>query len=318
MVNHVNSVVLSDAHKEVIKDLIFELGRCSSKDKTMVNSKILSTKIPFSVLQSIIKFKYEEKYHVLKIQNLPYPDFDRKPTPVDLDRTKYHRFSNDELQLLLISSALGDPFTWSSIQSGNLINNVFPIRTSESKIISSNATIDFGLHTEDAFHKHAGDYLLLFGYRNVTKIPTTIVYVEEDTFHDKLKDQLFKNEFIIKSNSAHQIMNYVNEPTSILFGRPEKPYIRINLNENKTTGLTKAAEEALCEAKDILQDKKTELLIDENEIVLIDNFRSVHGRDKFTPKYNGLDRWLKRIYITRDIRKSSELRKNSLNNIINV
>jgi hypothetical protein len=40
------------------------------------------------------------------------------------------------------------------------------------------------------------------------------------------------------------------------------------------------------------------------ECLFIDNYKTVHGRDSFKARFDGTDRWLKRIDITRDLRKS--------------
>ena len=37
----------------------------------------------------------------------------------------------------------------------------------------------------------------------------------------------------------------------------------------------------------------------------IDNYRAVHGRASFQARYDGTDRWLKRVSITRDLRRSA-------------
>jgi alpha-ketoglutarate-dependent taurine dioxygenase len=44
------------------------------------------------------------------------------------------------------------------------------------------------------------------------------------------------------------------------------------------------------------------------DFVFIDNYRTVHGRRPFKARYNGYDRWLKRINITKDLRKSRDAR----------
>jgi len=37
----------------------------------------------------------------------------------------------------------------------------------------------------------------------------------------------------------------------------------------------------------------------------------VHGRKPFTARFDGTDRWLKRVCITRDLRKSRDARAHS-------
>ena len=40
------------------------------------------------------------------------------------------------------------------------------------------------------------------------------------------------------------------------------------------------------------------------EAVFVDNYKVIHGRDTFTPRYDGTDRWLKRTSLVRDIRRT--------------
>ena len=41
----------------------------------------------------------------------------------------------------------------------------------------------------------------------------------------------------------------------------------------------------------------------------MDNYRAIHGRYAFQPRYDGTDRWLKKMMLTRDVRKSRVLRR---------
>jgi hypothetical protein len=41
-------------------------------------------------------------------------------------------------------------------------------------------------------------------------------------------------------------------------------------------------------------------------VLFVDNYRAVHGRRPFTARYDGTDRWLKRIGVSRDLRRSRD------------
>jgi alpha-ketoglutarate-dependent taurine dioxygenase len=59
-----------------------------------------------------------------------------------------------------------------------------------------------------------------------------------------------------------------------------------------------------------------DVILQPGDIYFIDNFRAVHGRKPFKANYDGNDRWLKRINITRDLRKSRTYRSNPTSRII--
>jgi alpha-ketoglutarate-dependent taurine dioxygenase len=53
-----------------------------------------------------------------------------------------------------------------------------------------------------------------------------------------------------------------------------------------------------------MDDHLRDLRLEAGDFCFIDNFRVVHGRKPFTPRHDGTDRWLKRINVTCDLRKS--------------
>jgi alpha-ketoglutarate-dependent taurine dioxygenase len=57
-------------------------------------------------------------------------------------------------------------------------------------------------------------------------------------------------------------------------------------------------------------------VLEPGDFVFIDNYRAVHGRKPFKARYDGNDRWLKRINITRDLRKSRDARLSSTERLI--
>lgn len=52
------------------------------------------------------------------------------------------------------------------------------------------------------------------------------------------------------------------------------------------------------------------------DIAFIDNYRVVHGRKPFQARFDGTDRWLRRLNITRDLRKSRHARLTAESRVI--
>jgi alpha-ketoglutarate-dependent taurine dioxygenase len=52
------------------------------------------------------------------------------------------------------------------------------------------------------------------------------------------------------------------------------------------------------------------------DCAFIDNFRAVHGRRSFRARYDGQDRWLKRLNVTRNLRGSRAWRPAPDNRVI--
>jgi hypothetical protein len=64
------------------------------------------------------------------------------------------------------------------------------------------------------------------------------------------------------------------------------------------------ARAALRECVDVLRANAQRVVLEPGELVFLDNYQVVHGRDQFAPRYDGTDRWLKRCNILRDLRKA--------------
>ncbi|MEV4014383.1 TauD/TfdA family dioxygenase [Nonomuraea angiospora] len=58
-----------------------------------------------------------------------------------------------------------------------------------------------------------------------------------------------------------------------------------------------------------MDDKMVDMALESGEFCFIDNYRVVHGRKPFSARHDGMDRWLKRINVTRDLRKSRARRR---------
>ena len=65
-----------------------------------------------------------------------------------------------------------------------------------------------------------------------------------------------------------------------------------------------------------IDENLTDLVIQPGDVLFIDNYRTVHGRRPFAARYDGQDRWLKRINIARDLRKSRSSRQFSWSRVI--
>ena len=64
--------------------------------------------------------------------------------------------------------------------------------------------------------------------------------------------------------------------------------------------------------KDFISFVKRQL----HSMIIINNHRLAHGRKPFKAEYNGKDRWLERVLILEDIRKTINCRASEFSNII--
>ena len=110
-------------------------------------------------------------------------------------------------------------------------------------------------------------------------------------------------------------MQQAPEKVAILSGDPRSPYIRIDpyFMDPPAEPRARQALSALIEAID---RELRDLVLESGDVCFIDNFKAVHGRRAFRARYDGRDRWLKRINITRDMRKSRAWRTTATSRVI--
>jgi Fe(II)/alpha-ketoglutarate-dependent arginine beta-hydroxylase len=240
----------------------------------------------------------------------------------------------EEMLLVLFGSLLGELFGWVTQQGGRIIHDVMPIKGNENEQLGTGSEQLLWWHNEDAFHPYRGDYLGMMCLRNPDQVATTIACVDQINLTAEQSALLFETRYVIRPDESHQEknscylvgesptseqdvsfayeriqrMNTLPQKLSVLFGDPECPYIRLDPYFMDRDQLDPEAREALDAIVQSLDTVLQDLVLKPGDFVFIDNYRTVHGRRPFKARYNGYDRWLKRINITKDLRKSRDAR----------
>jgi alpha-ketoglutarate-dependent taurine dioxygenase len=106
------------------------------------------------------------------------------------------------------------------------------------------------------------------------------------------------------------------EKVPILIGTPDSCYIRIDPYFMDSLDDDEEAQTALDQLVNSIDARLSQMVLQPGDICFIDNYKAVHGRESFQAKYDGTDRWLKRINVTRDLRKSRGSRSHSASRLI--
>jgi alpha-ketoglutarate-dependent taurine dioxygenase len=106
-----------------------------------------------------------------------------------------------------------------------------------------------------------------------------------------------------------------SEKLAVFFGDRNSAYIRIDPYFMETPN-DLAARLALNALAAMIDRLLYEIILEPGDFCFIDNYKAVHGRRPFRARFDGTDRWLKRLNITRDLRKSRGLRAATLSRII--
>ncbi len=279
--------------------------------------------LPVGLRRFLEGFRRTESSVACLVRGLPVDDQAIGPTPGHWETAAASdRAINEELMLALCGIGLGEPFTWATLQSGRIVQNVLPIAGDEGlqNGYGSKALLEF--HTEDGFHPHRCDYLLLLGLRNPDRVPTTIASVRDIELGARDREVLGRNCFCIMPDDEHirQLaersprhpalaemirMRDRPEPVAVLTGDPSQPYLRVDRPFMRCTDGDAEAQAALDRLMAELERVQQDVVVGPGTLLVLDNYLAVHGRKSFRVRADGTDRWLKKVTVRRDLRRSA-------------
>jgi L-asparagine oxygenase len=236
-----------------------------------------------------------------------------------------------EMLIVLYTSLLGEVFGWATQQDGHLIHEVFPIREHQLEQLGTGSDILLTWHTEDAFHPCRGDYLILACLRNPDRVATNLGRVDDLRLDRADTAALFQDQFTIRPDESHTPKNNTNDqatsfaaiaamtaappPVPVLFGDPARPYIRADpyfMDTPPDPDAARALNHLIAEMDHHIQP----VILEPGDYLFLDNHKVVHGRQPFSARYDGTDRWLKRVNVTKDLTKSRHYRQPSSPRVI--
>lgn len=334
--------VLTNEEVASLKTLIRNISEkyeAAEDPEYLLEASLWAQQMPWRLRAALNRFKLTEPDSACFILS-GYPVDDDKigPTPEHWDITAEERKPTleEEHLLILTSAIIGECIGWRTQQGGRIIHDVMPVKGMEQEQIGIGSEQTIWWHTEDAFHPLHGDYLAMMFLRNPDQVPTTFASLENLNLDPEDWRALFEPHYTIRPDNSHRpenaghvdengdghlydrIQKMFNEPEKmpILSGDPRSPYIRIDpyfMDPVKDNPRAQRAFEALVEALDA---RIADLVLQPGEICFVDNRKAVHGRRSFKARYDGHDRWFKRMNITRDLRKSRAGRATAASRII--
>jgi Fe(II)/alpha-ketoglutarate-dependent arginine beta-hydroxylase len=295
---------------------------------------VLARSLPPRLLEFLAEFRLDEPSALCLVSGLEIDQEHLGSTPTHWRDSQYgSRAFEQEIFFLLCASALGDVFGWATQQDGRIMHDVLPIKGHEYEEIGSNSLQHLSWHTEDAFHPCRGDYVALMCLRNPDGVDTIVCDAADLDWSQVDVETLFEPRFTQMPDNSHQpdrsqptgdpvvdrlrersfalIQSWNDEPVSrpVLFGDRDDPYLALDPYHMKTDGWSPQALRAFQGLCDQIEANMRLVDLRPGDCMFIDNFRAVHGRSSFQPRYDGSDRWLKRLNITRNLRGSRAWRR---------
>ena len=247
------------------------------------------------------------------LRRLPLRDDEIGPTPPDWQTATAWTAESDrpgcswelDIAMLLLAAAAGEPFGWAGQQDGRLVNNIVPAAGHELEQSGASSTVLLSPHTEDAFHPMRANLLLLGCLRNPDRVGTTVSSVRRVRLTDAeqatlrtptlpiLPDVSYGSGF--DRDTAVPVPALWCEPGHE--GVPEALTMRF---DPAYTPLDDAGPDYRAAYRRLEQELERVCVLaclEPGELLLVDNDVAVHGRVPFTARYDGTDRWLKRVNI---------------------
>jgi hypothetical protein len=279
------------------------------------NASTYAQELPRRLRAFLNTFRLAEPWGVCLISGYPVDDAKIGKTPPhwrkNLDGSST---TEEEIFLNLCGALLGDAIAWSHQRGGLICQDLMPIKGHEDKMLGSGSERALVWHTEDARYSYRGDYIGLMCMRNPDAVRTTFALVDEVSLDPEQVEVLFEPCFLFRPDPSHPT-DSEGEKAPVLFGDPKSPYIRFDpySMERPETEEARSAMDYLTRAIDEIL---TGVALRPGECLFIDNYKAVHGRSSFKARFDGTDRWLKRINVARDLRRSRGVRKGPTSRVI--
>jgi Fe(II)/alpha-ketoglutarate-dependent arginine beta-hydroxylase len=241
------------------------------------------------------------------ITGVPFDNADLQPTPHNAtDSARGLEIRRSNAMLLLLASVLGDPFSLAGVHDGRLINDIFPVKGDEETQLASSSSGELVWHNEDAYSDHRADWLLLMCLRNPEpRVPTTFARLADalPDLADDVVEALYRNHYLMRPDSSHGPETGESTPRviAVLEGRRDAPFVRID--PAFMSAVRPEAEQALAAAITAVGRRLQDVALAPGDVLVIDNYRAVHGRRPFIPRYDGTDRWLRIVNVTSNLRR---------------
>jgi L-asparagine oxygenase len=217
-----------------------------------------------------------------------------------------------ELCLLFLSKILGEPYGYSSQRAGQIIQNLRPILSDANKQLGSNS-VDLLWHTEDAHFEKNCDYILLACLRGAGDARTLISFVDPSLMSAENLNILEEESFEICSDESFTKKSISATKFAIISKGPNP---RVRFDPMYTKCQNPKHFEALLELNRQINVSPLSIALEHGDLLVIDNRSAVHARTKYTPNFDGKDRWLQRVNVFNEQVPASML-EDSERNIIN-
>lgn len=284
-----------------------KLWRTALHDEDLVYSaESLASRFPDRLHRTIRAFRdYGAEDGAILIEGLPVDDVAVTPRG-PADEPEWTALPVASLVQLAVMSMLGAPISYAQEKAGKLIQDVYPKAGAERSQENSGSVL-LELHTEDGFLMTPPDYLSLLCLRSDHELrAATVACGIRRVLHELpaavqavLRQPRFKISF--SSSFVGTGAPRWTAPIPVLTGPDRDPDLCVDMHG--MIAMDQQAEQALSQLRERLEANLVGGVLQRGSLLIIDNNAAVHGRTGFAPRYDGTDRWLRRCFVTTNLRR---------------
>jgi L-asparagine oxygenase len=209
-----------------------------------------------------------------------------------------------EAVLAGVAQLLGQPYSYSNEKRGALLHNIVPVPGKEHAPSNQGSETQFRFHTEAAYLDFRPDFLALLCLRKSANGGGTLLADTRHAFNalcSAHQEQLRGANYHTRAPVSFEAGVW-SERAPMITGDASRPVCRVNFEG--VHAATPQASEALAAFSEALSASVVSVTLEPGELLIVNNKTAVHGRDPFTPSYDGKDRWLQRVYIRASVTES--------------
>jgi L-asparagine oxygenase len=303
-----SSLELTIEEHNGVHTLVERMGRTAPRlvddADWQAQARAASCYLPHRLLTALRSYRHDPGLDgTLTITNLPITADLLPPTPNESGSVERVATAPAAVAML-IGQQLGEVVAYRDEKHGALVQNVVPVPTL-ARSQSNGGSVPLELHTENAFHPNRPDYVGLLCLRGAQqdRVGTRVAAVRRalPLLDDTDRTILHESRFVTAAPPSF-VSADCSEPHPVLRGCVDDPDICVDFHA--TSALDTAGARALSRLRDALTEVECELVLRPGDMVFVDNRLVVHGRIAFWPRYDGTDRWLHRIFVHLDNRRS--------------
>ncbi|MCP2314377.1 TauD/TfdA family dioxygenase [Kitasatospora paracochleata] len=263
-----------------------------------------SCRLPARLSRTVRAFRHDAGPDgTLTVTNLPVAPELLPATPTVPDSVERGATVPAALAVLL-GCELGTVIAYRDEKHGALVQNVVPVPTLAGSQ-SNGGSVQLEFHTENAFHPHRPDFVGLLCLRpaHEDQVGTQVASIRRarPLLDAATLTVLQEDRFVTEAPPSFRTAE-LSSPLPVLTGAPEDPDICVDFHA--TRALDNTAEKALVELREALSAVRQDVVLRPGDMIFVDNRLVVHGRVAFSPRYDGTDRWLHRVFVHLDHRRS--------------